>query len=734
MKENMSILSYVMFVANQKRAANKAKRRMDKAQLKYRTARSNASASPDEKEKLKMEMRRTKNVSKREDKTLAEYVATLKEKREKIEHRKGPNQFKKKVKEGRREGNPVKWRKKDIVWNLKRFEDVVTPVDSNVDVFGKKLMKIGARLRLGDKERHGLLFYTVVDPMQKVTWADKMKDRINAKMNAEKQKTVVEERKKQQDEWNNKHVRLNRQWMPELTEGGGGLSGTNEEEAASSEYLHVMPRELFFAKRIIRVKEWSRNNMLSQLVIARAFKTTGRIANNCDDMAKKFDEDSSTAKNLKLRAERYRIKQKKWMLLSNTLVQESDDGNKAVMMNRLADSANDFLRTAKKEFKNVMASFKKKKKKEIDQFAKWDVSEEKVDINVSWQPEEGEPKKLGGLMMDVDAPASVAREYCRRLLRKELNSRSGENFMFMARGEGLPLADESYKRIGQLAPQKFNSQSREVEHTLLLIENKSEGLPKPNLIPVIKSEAEKSSEAAFEEKKLAAFDLDEKKKDIEMSEEMKLELTTALQLMGIKEKKAFTVFNRKGLLNPVVFNELSSKLPLDEREKLKRIVDKSMGVDSLAFLAEGAESAEQWAAKQKAEAERKKEEQQAENDELLDSEERVIVQAERAVKKKKREEEAEKAEEEARMLKAEKAEKEGEGSGEVGGEEVVGGGGEGGEAMGEYYTPWAEAYDEQGGRYYYNSETGVSQYEYPAEWQEQYDAAQVEGGEGRGSG
>jgi hypothetical protein len=164
-------------------------------------------------------------------------METLKEKRDTIEQRKGPNGFKKRIAHVREEGKALKWRKKDIVWNLKRFEAVVMPVDTDIDVFGKnKLVSIGSRLRLGEKERHGLLFYTVVDPNKKMTFMDKLKDRIKSKVDPEGQRAIEDKRKADKETWNPKHVALNRQWMPELTEGGGGKLGTDVEEGESSEY------------------------------------------------------------------------------------------------------------------------------------------------------------------------------------------------------------------------------------------------------------------------------------------------------------------------------------------------------------------------------------------------------------------------------------------------------------------------------------------------------------------
>jgi len=760
-EENMTILMHVLHVANTRRSVNKQKRAMEKAQLKYRNARSDVSASSADKERFKMEMRRTKNVHKRGEKLLAQDLETLGLERDVMEERKGPNLLKKKIAEVRREGLSLRWKKKDIVWHLKRFENVVKPISGDVDVFGgkKPLLRIGSRLRLGEKERHGLLFYTVIDPIKKLTFADKIRDRVTATLDKTGQKATLEQRRLDKEAWNSKHLRLDRQWMLDLTDGGGGPEGTIAEEGESASYVHLMPRELLGPRVTNAAKEWGRNNALSQFAIAMAFKACGGIANNCEDLSKKFDEDSSTARDLKIRAVKYREKQKEWLLLSNTLMVETEEGESSGAMGRVSDSAKMMLLVAKKEFLNVLGSLKRKKKVEIDQFGKWDSSEEKVGVVIEWSGVE-KNIKMGVIMMDLDAPASVGREYCRRSLREALNAQCGENFKFVAKGEGLPLEEESSKRITHLAPQKFNPESREIEHTLAITENKDENLPRPNLIPLIKSEAEKASERLFEAKKLAALALDERKKDIEMEEEYKAELLKALLLAGIKEKKAAGAFNRKGLLNPAAFNDMTRNIPTDVREKLKRIVDKAMGVDTLAFLARGAMSEEEFIKLQKKEAEEMQDNLDSEIDEMLETEERVLVQEKRAKKKieAREQEEEEEAKKKAKQdiiaakMKitmdeiAEDSSTAREGQGGGGGkgdgkaaaeekkidvDDWEGGGGEaqqgaaGPAAAGdndasakgeEYYTPWVEAYDEENNVYYYNNESGVSQYEYPDEW------------------
>ena len=232
---------------------------------------------------------------------------------------------------------------------------------------------------------------------------------------------------------------------------------------------------------------------------------------------------------------------------------------------------------------------KKKKVAVVDPFAQWDVSEDKVEVTVNWSMPEKDIM-LGSIECDVDAPANVAREYCRRFLRDELNARCGERFLLMAKGEGLPIMEESRKRIGQLAPQRFNAASREIEHTLVLVENKEEGL-EPLQIPVIKSEQLKRLEEEMEKKRLVSLLIDERKtKEVEMSDEKKDELKREMVLSGMAEKKVSKLFNRNGKLVSISYNDATRNLERERRKKFKMIVDECMGVDTQGehnFLIEG---------------------------------------------------------------------------------------------------------------------------------------------------
>jgi hypothetical protein len=206
-------------------------------------------------------------------------------------------------------------------------------------------------------------------------------------------------------------------------------------------------------------------------------------------------------------------------------------------------------KTAMKEIRTQVNNILKgpqKKKAVVDLFAKFDASEEKVDVVVYWKDDTDKSKeneRLGTIMMDLDAPAGIAREYCRRKLRKELNSRCGESFLLVVQGEGMALDLESSKRVGQLAPQKFNQKTKEIEHNLVLCMNPSKDLPKAE-IPIIKSLEElKAEEDAYEimleslkcaEHILDGYILDKEGKDL---------LRIALMGSDVKEKKIDGLYN-----------------------------------------------------------------------------------------------------------------------------------------------------------------------------------------------
>ena len=318
-----------------------------------------------------------------------------------------------------------------------------------------------------------------------------MKDRANQTFDPESQREIRDARRDAAEEWNRKWLKLNRAWMHPLDEG----------DEVSEINLHLMPRELFWRRRKAAISQWAWNNAFSQWGVRRTFRLLGKICNLLVDISRRFDEDSPSNAYLKRKIESLRNTQYRFLMRSNRLIQERQEGAKMHRFNKVIDKAFETKARVIRELNNLWEQLTKKKTKEAeDPFTKWDQSSDKVEIIVMWRVIDGKDEKLGMLDMDIDAPANVAREYCRRFLREELNAKSGELFLMMAKGEGLPLMEESNKRIGQLAPQKFNSSTREIEHTLLLVENKDPNLEKKQ-IPIIKSEALKQAEKQMDEKR-----------------------------------------------------------------------------------------------------------------------------------------------------------------------------------------------------------------------------------------
>ena len=345
-------------------------------------------------------------------------------------------------------------------------------------------------------------------------------------------------------------------------------------------FVHVMPRELFFKRMKFRIRFRLRSNFLVQWGIKRTFKMLYKLGNFLDDSSKKFDEDSSTSARLRSRRDKVRRLQQRIGRHSMVWLDEEERGG----LLRNIDAGKGHYGKFKQQLKQAYTAFTKKKQKvKEDPFAKWDKSDEKVEINVNWFSGEADSKeiKLGVLMMDIDAPGGVAREYCRRFLRKELNKKCGENFLLVGRGEGVPLAEESSKRIGQLAPQKFNNKTKEVEHVLQLCKNPSEALKKKD-IPVIKSDARIREDKEKMDKYLESLLMEEKdkeKKDVTIPEEWKKELTEQMIKSGIKQGKIDNMFNRKGKLIGSEFNNLTRDLEVATRDLLKKVVDEAMGVE-----------------------------------------------------------------------------------------------------------------------------------------------------------
>ena len=122
-------------------------RKRDRAQLAYRNARSTVGFDTDKKEDLKMAMRAAKHKCKKAEAQLGKFRKELKKRRDMVSLRKGPNGFKKYVKQKRREGVPMRYKGKPIKWRLERFKNHVHAEDGKVDPFKNNMVAIGRQLR-----------------------------------------------------------------------------------------------------------------------------------------------------------------------------------------------------------------------------------------------------------------------------------------------------------------------------------------------------------------------------------------------------------------------------------------------------------------------------------------------------------------------------------------------------------------------------------------------------------
>ncbi|GMH77772.1 hypothetical protein TrST_g13860 [Triparma strigata] len=729
LKENSVIVWHLLKVVNQARVVKGLAKKKDKAQMAYRNARSAVGFDPKKKEDLKMNMRKAKHLHMKGEEKLEKFRKKLKTKREVISLRKGPNGFPKFVKQRRQTGVKMKWKGKQIEWRLERFKNYVHAEDGKVNPFKRKEVAIGRIVRLGDMEKFGKRSYTIVSPIVKLSLVQRIKDRINQTLDPDAFRDTINLRKEEAEDWNQKWMKLNRAWMHPLDEG----------DEVSVENLHLMPRELWGARMKYKMKQMGWNNPLGQFLVRRMFKFLGRMCNLLDDISRRFDEDSGTNAYLQRKVANLRKSQNRFLMRSNRLIEERQRGAKAHAFNKYLDKITTLKTQVARELHVVYEQLTTKRKKvEDDPFSKWDQSTDKVEINVMWWNIAGKDEKLGVINMDIDAPANVGREYCRRFIRDPLNEKCGELFLMVAKGEGLPLLEESSKRIGQLAPQKFNAASREIEHTLLLVENKDPNLEKRQ-IPVIKSEALKAAEKEMEKKKLVSLSVDEKKyKEIEMDEDTKNELRKELIMAGVKEKKVETVFNRNGNLIPMIFNDMTKRMEEERRSGLKKLVDHCTGEDT-----QGAHNFEIDDAMIKEMEERAlnalnddETEEKREKEAMLKRKEEEEERAKRRAEMKKKQEEEDEEDEvekgggegkdqEQEKMKEKEKEKEEEEEEEDDVWETMGDGGDGVASLTQNEeaaattggaTDWAEYYDDQGVIYYYHAITGVSQYEYPSEW------------------
>lgn len=130
----------------------------------------------------------------------------------------------------------MQWKKKDIRWKLKQYSDVVVPEDEAVDVFKSKMLQLGRRVRLGDKEKHGLRFVYLKSHLVKLNWFQKIVERASSIIDPDGHKERVQARKDHHVQWDNKHLKVSRQWMHEM---GGVKVGENDAEEGGEFWRNI---------------------------------------------------------------------------------------------------------------------------------------------------------------------------------------------------------------------------------------------------------------------------------------------------------------------------------------------------------------------------------------------------------------------------------------------------------------------------------------------------------------
>jgi len=126
-------------------------------------------------------------------------------------------------------------------------------------------------------------------------------------------------------------------------------------------------------------------------------------------------------------------------------------------------------RSYRNAVKTIIAKIEAMSKRE-DPYKQWLTSGDMVDCLVKWN--DGlDTRKLGFARLDMSMPVFVGREFINRYLSEELNKKKGAAWMFELQGDCFALDDEKVKKLDIVAPQKLNTETREVEHVIVLREN-----------------------------------------------------------------------------------------------------------------------------------------------------------------------------------------------------------------------------------------------------------------------
>jgi hypothetical protein len=109
-----------------------------------------------------------------------------------------------------------------------------------------------------------------------------------------------------------------------------------------------------------------------------------------------------------------------------------------------------------------------------DPCVKWEKKKEKrtillKEIIVSSSGVSPDPQTFASVEIHEQCPAHLAREILKRICFRDLNAAGiGVHFDYMLQGEPLPRVTEKSTTLIQLAPERFDSATRETQHVLFL--------------------------------------------------------------------------------------------------------------------------------------------------------------------------------------------------------------------------------------------------------------------------
>ena len=116
-------------------------------------------------------------------------------------------------------GKPLKWRRRDIVWDFNKGDDVLKLNEEKninpdaIDFFGKKLVRIGTLLRIGNQEMHGNRYYAIISNDKKLTLSEKIMGKVEARLDPDSYRKKMEERKETLKNWNDQHIMIDHEWI-----------------------------------------------------------------------------------------------------------------------------------------------------------------------------------------------------------------------------------------------------------------------------------------------------------------------------------------------------------------------------------------------------------------------------------------------------------------------------------------------------------------------------------------